>query len=235
MKIVEIFKSLQGEGSTQGVNSLFIRLPYCNLSCTNCDSVYSWRKDKLKIIEYDDDEYVFDIIRKRTQYINNIVFTGGEPLLAKNVKSILKIMNKFPTKNYEIETNGTLVLDSAKWKPLPVSTKIQFNISPKENFPQINNPVTIEPILINQLKKWKHPRILFIVKYLFKDSKDIKFVVEQQNKYLLPSSQIWLQPISTTKEQVLKLTKKYFKQIISHGWNISMRNHVLLFDNEKGV
>ncbi len=36
MKIVEMFQSVQGEGKTQGVNSLFIRFPGCNLSCHLC-------------------------------------------------------------------------------------------------------------------------------------------------------------------------------------------------------
>jgi organic radical activating enzyme len=46
MKIVEIFKSIQGEGSNFGKQVIFIRLGNCNLKCPWCDT--DWKKKKKK-------------------------------------------------------------------------------------------------------------------------------------------------------------------------------------------
>ena len=61
MKILEIFNSIQGEGNTQGKNSLFIRFPQCNLKCILCDSLYAL--DKSQIIDIPDEE-IFEKIEK---------------------------------------------------------------------------------------------------------------------------------------------------------------------------
>ena len=39
LKIVEIFRTIQGEGILQGQPSVFIRLYGCNLSCNWCDTI----------------------------------------------------------------------------------------------------------------------------------------------------------------------------------------------------
>ena len=44
MKIVEIFKSIQGEGSNFGKQVIFVRLGNCNLKCPWCDT--DWKKYK---------------------------------------------------------------------------------------------------------------------------------------------------------------------------------------------
>ena len=38
----EIFYSLQGEGVTTGIPSVFLRLALCNLACSWCDTRYTW-------------------------------------------------------------------------------------------------------------------------------------------------------------------------------------------------
>src|ERR1700722_4254332 len=46
MRIVEIFRSLQGEGLLTGTESIFVRTSGCNLRCSFCDTRYaSWEPE----------------------------------------------------------------------------------------------------------------------------------------------------------------------------------------------
>lgn len=227
MKIVECFKSIQGEGINQGVNSLFIRFSSCNLKCKNCDSKYAL-KGNIKDIS---DIKLKKLIKKSI----NIVFTGGEPLIKKNYENILKIFSWFPyvenlNKFYEIETNGTTIINSALLKNLKIYRNTIFNISPKGNFLQEKDLET-DPIFIQQCHQ---QGLNYIVKFLFHDEKDFEYVRKLQKKYFIPDSIVYMQPVGVMGEEILDRMRKQFKIIIDNGWNISSRLHCLLFENERG-
>jgi len=74
LNVVEIFYSIQGEGSQVGIPCIFIRLHGCNLSCTFCDE--SLHKGAYKPLGFE------DILAHIKAYpSHNIVITGGEPTL----------------------------------------------------------------------------------------------------------------------------------------------------------
>ena len=74
LKVVEIFYSIQGEGSQTGVPCIFIRLHGCNLSCSFCDE--GLHKGAYKSLSFE------DLVQEISHYPSkNIVITGGEPSL----------------------------------------------------------------------------------------------------------------------------------------------------------
>ena len=100
LKINEIFYSIQGESTYTGKPCVFVRLTYCNLRCTYCDSEYSFYEGKDMSIE--------DIFKKVDSYGCKLVeITGGEPLLQK--ESII-LMRVFLKNKYTVmlETGGSL-------------------------------------------------------------------------------------------------------------------------------
>ena len=100
LKINEIFYSIQGESTYSGKPCVFVRLTYCNLRCTYCDSEYSFYEGQ--------DMSIVDVIKKVDSYGCKLVeITGGEPLLQK--ESII-LMNEFLKKKYTVmlETGGSL-------------------------------------------------------------------------------------------------------------------------------
>lgn len=233
----EIFQGIQGEGLTQGKNSLFLRFSNCNLSCGACDSMFTWKDGE----EYDL-EYVYDLINK----VDNVVFTGGEPLLDDNWKDIIYIINNVGiyNKNWEVETNGSikqdlsnLITDEDYYEMYP---DILFNISPKGNFNQAADP---DHIFLDELKKeiklleyfneiqYTH----YIVKFLFENEEDFEYIENMIKKYNIPNYKIYLQPKATTEERIKELILKYYDYIIEKGWNISFRSHIWLFGNKRGV
>ena len=46
LKINEIYKSIQGESTHTGLPCVFVRLTYCNLRCSYCDTEYAFHDVK---------------------------------------------------------------------------------------------------------------------------------------------------------------------------------------------
>src|SRR5262245_25586685 len=84
----EIFATVQGEGTSAGVPSVFVRLADCNLRCTWCDTKYTWDWNKYdrsaETIELAVDEIAARVLELASAGVRNAVFTGGEPLLQQD-------------------------------------------------------------------------------------------------------------------------------------------------------
>ncbi len=100
LKVCEIFASIQGESTYQGLPCIFIRLSGCNLRCSYCDTAYSYDIGKDMVLE----EIVNTVKNFEIQLVE---ITGGEPLLQPG--SIL-LMEKLLELGYKVllETNGSL-------------------------------------------------------------------------------------------------------------------------------
>lgn len=102
MKVIEIFKSIDGEGIRVGYPAIFIRLAGCNLRCSYCDTKYSYEKEKsVDMTPEQIYKEVFKLGGKR------ITLTGGEPLIHEDVSFLINLLL---SKGYEvnIETNGSV-------------------------------------------------------------------------------------------------------------------------------
>jgi len=96
----EIFHSIQGESSRAGYPCVFIRLTFCNLRCTYCDTVYAFHEGSPLTIE--------EILRVVASYRCKLVeVTGGEPLMQEGVH---ELMTRLCDLGYEVllETGGSL-------------------------------------------------------------------------------------------------------------------------------
>lgn len=99
LQVVEVWKTIQGEGPYVGERAVFIRLAGCNLKCTLCDTDYTSVRD-VSLVET-------LILRVNTLCPNGlVVITGGEPF-RQNLSSLVY---ELIYQNYkvQIETNGTL-------------------------------------------------------------------------------------------------------------------------------
>ncbi|MFC1538146.1 7-carboxy-7-deazaguanine synthase QueE [Candidatus Latescibacterota bacterium] len=100
MKITEIFSSLQGESTLQGLPCVFVRVSGCNLDCRYCDTQYA-RKGGT-------DMTVKEIVKKADYFgLKYVCITGGEPLIQKETP---KLAEEFINRGWKvsIETNGSL-------------------------------------------------------------------------------------------------------------------------------
>ncbi len=101
LKINEIYHSIQGESTSAGRPCVFVRLTYCNLRCTYCDTEYAFYEGK--------DFSVQQVIDEVEKYNCKLVeVTGGEPLV--QIDECLELMKRLCDLGYEvmIETGGSL-------------------------------------------------------------------------------------------------------------------------------
>jgi len=101
LKINEIYLSIQGESSKAGFPCVFVRLTYCNLRCTYCDTEYAFYEGK--------DYSIGQVINKIKEFDCRLVeITGGEPLVQD--EECRQLMMKLCEEGFEVmlETGGSL-------------------------------------------------------------------------------------------------------------------------------
>lgn len=100
LRINEIFYSLQGESSTVGLPTTFVRLTGCPLRCGYCDTEYAFHDGRIMALE----DVVADVLATQARYIT---VTGGEPLAQPSCLPLLEALcNK--GLNVSLETSGAM-------------------------------------------------------------------------------------------------------------------------------
>jgi len=209
MKIAEIFLSVQGEGPQVGMISWFIRTSGCNLSCNWCDSKYANEGKEMSISE------IIDSLPPNE--CNNVVITGGEPLLQKD---LLELLSCLPHKIY-VETNGT-IYDS---KLIGMATYI---VSPKLQF--------MNDAYMETLKKWKYQGTFKFVIGSRKDFDDaLKLCKELKLEQTLDP--VYFMPKGTDQKTIntnIINIVEWLKKDAPWG-RVSLRLHITLYGNKRGV
>jgi len=170
MKIAEIFRSLQGEGSNQGRPCLFIRLAGCNLHCCWCDTPYA---------QAGGSEMSIDAILEQVWRLNPpyVCITGGEPLLqGDDLEPLLSSLHARGT-SIDIETNGTI--DFSRLQPY---ASICMDVKCPSSG-QKSNLGLLEAI-----------RSKDSVKFVVKDETDCQYALEIITSYRI-SGEIFISPV----------------------------------------
>ncbi|MGP6190733.1 MAG: 7-carboxy-7-deazaguanine synthase QueE [Vulcanimicrobiaceae bacterium] len=116
LALVELFYSVQGEGTWTGTPAVFVRLAGCNLNCRFCDTDYALR--------------FFAPVGETVAKVGElggscpmVVLTGGEPL-AQRASSELIAALRADGRRVHIESNGSV--------PIEVPVDVWLTVSPKE-------------------------------------------------------------------------------------------------------
>jgi len=222
--VCEVFCSIQGEGFNLGRPSVFVRFGGCNLKCRfkdkACDTPYAMVAKREDFKKVDD---VVDLILRYN--IQHIVFTGGEPLLYQDF--IINLLKQLPNHTFEVETNGTIPP-----KPFLKKRCVIFNVSPKlKSSNQLNN--IYDRKRINHIALKQFPKDNTIFKFVVVSEDDLTEINILQRKYrYIP---IYLMPEGITRQDVIKHSPQVVKMCIDYGFNFSPREHIIIWDNKRGV
>ncbi|HEY0975654.1 MAG TPA: 7-carboxy-7-deazaguanine synthase QueE [Solimonas sp.] len=100
LKITEIFLSLQGESSSVGWPTVFVRLTGCPLRCHYCDTAYAFHGGQWMEL----DQILAEVARHGARHV---CVTGGEPLAQK---PCLPLLTRLCDAGYQVslETSGAI-------------------------------------------------------------------------------------------------------------------------------
>lgn len=244
----EIFgPTIQGEGHSAGIHCMFVRLADCNLACTWCDTPYSWAFTRAKIAKHqsatersgepysrDRETTMMSIDEIWTRLSSfwpmfdvptSVIISGGEPMLQQhNLVQLCKLLQTHQHKVH-IETAGTL-------RPIDDLDFYvdQFNVSPKlahsGNDPARSITDALFAYSCND-KAW--------FKFVVKTLDDLNEVSEIADTYKIKRQRIQVMPEGQKLAHNLEVLDVIKKKAISMGFGISLRSHVILWGDKRGV
>ncbi|HEX2909982.1 MAG TPA: 7-carboxy-7-deazaguanine synthase QueE [Chloroflexia bacterium] len=219
----EIFFSVQGEGASIGRPAIFVRLQLCNLTCTWCDTKYTWDPQHPDFEKYEELGPAELIERIKIYPCRRLIITGGEPLLHTAViEKLLQMLDH--SWAIEIETNGTLPGTEM------IRQRCQLNISPKLPSAQ-NRARTIKPAVLAQLLNSRDPWFKFVVA----DQADFDALVAVVEQGMLPAERVIVMPEGQNVEALAKHALQVVEQVKERGYRLLPRLHVLLYGNRRGI
>ena len=116
MRIVEIYRSVQGEGLLTGTESIFVRASGCNLRCWFCDTPFASSEPEGEDLSVEEIAGRVVLLERK-----HVVLTGGEPMLFAELIPLTSELRRLGC-HITVETAGTLYL--------PVTCDL-MSISPK--------------------------------------------------------------------------------------------------------
>ncbi len=232
LPVSEIFLTVQGEGPSVGKPAIFLRLGGCNLTCTWCDTPYTWDgkrynlKDELKRTTLRDILDKIESLRYAMDYSKPIlVVTGGEPLLHQHVLSRLLFNLSHLVNSIEVETNGTL----------PPNEEMRYHVDQWNVSPKLSNSGRVSAFEF----PFDHLSNRSILKFVCKTATDLYEVegwfVENRNRANVKTARVYIQPEGITSEQIAESSKQLVEGVIKHGWTLGTRLHVTTWGAIRGV
>jgi 7-carboxy-7-deazaguanine synthase len=240
----EIFHSIQGEGKSLGVPSVFVRTSLCNLHCIWCDTDYTWNWTGTRFAHVHDARPDYQKFDKKTWIADchvaevatevarfecpNVILTGGEPMLQQPALTRLMhlLRERMPRVRFETETNGTMV-------PSPEFDAAidQYNVSPK--LANSHNPQRLRERPAAYRFFSASPKANF--KFVVAERADLDEVLRLVATYNLAPDQVFLMPEGTSRQALARRRKWLVEVCKSHKFRYTDRLHVQIWGSKKGV
>ncbi|WP_026689742.1 7-carboxy-7-deazaguanine synthase QueE [Alteribacter aurantiacus] len=226
LPMVEIFETVEGEGSAAGFPTVFVRVFHCNLRCHWCDTPYSYAPAKPEF-EATIDEIIEKISEFNSRYI---CFTGGEPLIhGKKSAALLKAMADLDhIVDIHIETNGGI------------------DLTPFENLRQTDSTIKEKARYVMDYKltaSGEKGRMIESNFELLKKQDEIKFVIANETDFMEAKEvveachqkgQVLFSPVWETMPP-RRLVEKVLASKLSQV-KVSLQLHKIIWDpDQRGV
>lgn len=223
VNINEIFgPTIQGEGPHMGQRVGFVRVAGCNLSCSWCDTPYSWDWERYdKATESHPTSIEAIAAQVEEMGVERIILTGGEPMMQQGqIPAIYAATGCL----IDVETNGTRVP-----RPATIEAVDLFCVSPKLAHAQDPEERRLVDEAMNAYSELSHQGKA-IFKFVAEKVADLDEIKEILDRYNIPDFAVWIMPEGMTIEQHLKHLKELADPVVEYGWNLTTRIHVLAWE-----
>lgn len=206
----KVFHTVQWEWPFIGYPMAFVRLNWCNLSCSFCDTPYTFRKD---MKEYYEAESLS--VRKVLKMIwkSDFVITWWEPLLQyKSIEALLKLVES--TRLVQIETNWTIAISNYILKRCSIvcSPKIAYkSLYQRKNIEVLNN-------------SWAY------FKFVCADEVDFYKIASFVSEYKINKKKVYIMPEWITVEDNQNAYKKFRDLLIKEWFKTTPRLQNIMWD-----
>lgn len=223
--VSEIFgPTFQGEGYSLGRRCGFLRLGHCNLTCSWCDTPYTWDWHRFsaesELARLDVDEVA---ARIRSLAVPLLVVSGGEPMLQQS--GLVALFAYLPpAQDIEIETNGTVAPD-----PEVTERVSRFTVSPKLAHASMSRERRLRPGVLHAFAATGKATFKFVAA-----SPDDLDEIEALTGELEPAD-VYVMPEGRDPDQLIKRMRMLAPAVQERNWSLTTRLHVLLWGDRRGV
>lgn len=226
LNVNELFgATTQGEGRMAGQLASFLRLTGCNLSCSWCDTPYTWDWTRFDHSVETTRMSVDEVAERLAEMPGRIVVTGGEPLMQASALTHLLKHPRLAGREFDLETNGT--------RPLRGTAGLWANVSCSPKIIPSSGQPDASTIPLGAAQ----PELLA--------SADFKFVVQSEADLQavdawvaehpeVSRSRIWLMPEGTDHPTLTSRTPWLMTTCVERGYNFSSRLHVYGWADVRG-
>lgn len=228
LPFVEAFgPTIQGEGPAAGRLATFIRFGGCNLSCSWCDSAYTWDADRFNLRDEIALLTAAEVL-DQTPAAPLFIITGGEPLLNQRNPAFIAVIEALAGQGeVHVETNGTITPNADVRQHVA-----RFSVSPKlahaGEHKRRQNPALAPG--------WQtlHGMTVADLKVVVIDEDDVRAAKELADCAGWPADHVWVMPEGTTTEVLARRWPSVCEWATRHGVNATHRLHVLAWGDERG-
>ena len=259
----EVFTSIQGEGVSAGVPSVFIRLSLCNLRCTWCDTKYTWDwgqyDPREQIISLEVEEVLELVERLRSgglrgpqaTPVGNAVSGGGLPFGSAQGK--LSAQATAPAN--AVITGGEPLMQQQGLAPLArglkerglrVEVETNGTIAPSTELAGLVDQWNVSPKLENSgnpgderevpaALEWFAAQDNAYFKLVVAAPDDLAEVRRLVERYRVPRERVLLMPEGTEPETVMERGRWLAERCVAEGYRFTTRHHILLWGDKRGT
>jgi len=220
LAVSELFgPTIQGEGPLAGWPAIFLRTMGCNLTCSWCDTPYTWDARRFdlaaEVRRMTVDEVVAGVTGRGPHLL---VVTGGEPLLQQPV--LQAVVDALSGRRVQVETAGTII-PQLRGVEYVVSLKLDHS---RNALAARYVPAAIDAFAGLPVLAWK---------FVLRDPSDYEEVDWLVARHQL--APVYVMPEGVDRYMLAARMRRLLPGAIERGYAVTPRLHIEAWGNTRGV
>ena len=246
LPIVELYRCVQSEGSRFGRPTIAIRTTGCTHRCYFgeggwCDSWYTSIHPEKGTFTFKDIINIYD----ENPHIKEMMLTGGSPTMHPALVNELTHFANGRGIFITIETEGSHFIET----DYPINL---ISLSPKfsNSIPVVGvatpNQTIVDQKMIDQHNKYRlklhqiRQTLDYHTDYHYKPvwdgtAKNLEEIENFRVDLFIPKDKTYIMPAGDNREELIKMYPIVFDMCAEQGYNMTGRDHIIAFDQLRGV